>query len=91
LNAFARQFDQQVTVLAINVEEPSRLVQDFAQGENSPLYILMDYDGIVSDHYKVSSFPTTFVLNPAGIIHKVVPGDMTAAEMGALVTFENEP
>ncbi len=84
LEAFVRQADStEVVVLAVNVEEPDAIVADFV-GEASPLLVLLDRDGAVSDLYRVTALPTTFLLDAEGIVRQVLPGPLSAADLERL-------
>jgi len=61
-------------ILAVNVEEPQKTVQDFITENNLGLKVLMDEDGTVASMYGISGYPTTFFINPDGSLYTYIPG-----------------
>ena len=68
--------DQGFFVLAVNSTNQDNLGDaiTFAQIRKLTFPILLDKDGSVSDLYEVRSLPTTFFVDPQGIIQEVVIG-----------------
>jgi alkyl hydroperoxide reductase subunit AhpC len=68
--------DQGFVVLAVNSTHQDNLGDaiTFAQIRKLTFPILLDKDGSVSDLYEVRSLPTTFFVDPQGIIQEVVIG-----------------
>jgi peroxiredoxin len=86
LRAFAADLTAtQVVVLAVNVEETSELIIKFVGTETVSFPILLDSDGQISERYHVSALPTTFLIDPAGLVRQVVPGNMDAAMLRRLI------
>ncbi len=86
LLAFAQQVDPlQVTILAVNSEEDPSLVQSFVGTETLPFPVLLDGDGVVGDTYRVTALPTTFLINPEGVILQVIPGNLDLATFKSLI------
>jgi cytochrome c biogenesis protein CcmG/thiol:disulfide interchange protein DsbE len=65
-----------VEILAINATYQDSLdtVQEFARANNLSLPILLDENGIVAESYQLRSLPTSFFIDPDGIIQEVVIG-----------------
>jgi cytochrome c biogenesis protein CcmG/thiol:disulfide interchange protein DsbE len=63
-------------ILAVNSTQQDRLtdVEDFVAKRNLTFPILLDHDGQVSTLYQVRSLPTSFFVDPDGIIQEVVIG-----------------
>lgn len=68
--------DQGFVVLAVNSTHQDNLGDaiTFAQIRKLTFPILLDKDGLVGDLYEVRSLPTTFFVDPQGIIQEVVVG-----------------
>lgn len=76
-SAYQDYKDQGIEVLAINVEEPTRIVNQFVSEKKLSFPILLDRDGEVLDLYHVQNLPITFLVNQDGVIEKKVFGEMT--------------
>jgi len=63
-------------ILAVNSTQQDRLtdVDEFVAERNLSFPILLDHDGQVSALYQVHSLPTSFFVDPNGIIREVVIG-----------------
>jgi peroxiredoxin len=79
--------DRGFTVLAVDLQESPAAVSAFAQELGLTFPILIDPDGGVFMRYRVTSLPTTFFLDRAGIIQEVtIGGPMTEAFIESQVT-----
>ena len=86
LRAFADSLTTtDVVLLAVNSEETAVVVEEFVGTATLSFPVLLDVDGQVSDRYHVSSLPTTFLIDPAGVVRRVVPGTMDAATLARLI------
>lgn len=92
LVAFAEAASAQgVVVLAVNVEEPGDVIREYVGDEPLPLAVLRDPDSVVSNLYRVTVLPTTFLVDAAGVVRQVVPGDLTMADMESMVASLSSP
>jgi peroxiredoxin len=76
-------------LLAVNVESHARnSIKDFTRQIPLEFPILLDQDHRVSSLYEVSGIPTTFLINPKGVIVKKVVGgrDWDTPEVAATLT-----
>jgi thiol-disulfide isomerase/thioredoxin len=62
------QSDQGVAVLTINKSDDKQALSEYKQKNNYTLPILTD-DGSVTEKFKVSSYPTTYVIANGEIVH----------------------
>jgi thiol-disulfide isomerase/thioredoxin len=86
LRAFAERLTSTaVILLAVDVEETPEVVAEFVGTATLSFPILLDQDGQVSERYRVGALPTTFVIDPGGLVRQVVPGTMDAATLEGLV------
>lgn len=83
LMAFQEKHKDEVTVLAINVKEDQKTIEQYLKKKNLDLTVLMDQDGKIAESYLVSAFPTTFLIDRAGKVIGYIPGMMTAEDMEA--------
>ncbi|MBN1483246.1 MAG: TlpA family protein disulfide reductase [Chloroflexia bacterium] len=72
-------------IIAVNVQEPWEVVQNFVGQEALPFYLLLDHQGRVNSTYGITVLPTTFLLDREGIIRQVVPGEISAESLRILV------
>jgi len=66
-----------VQVLAIDVREPKKVVQDYQDEHGYDLTMILDEDGELADEFFVASFPTTYFVDEEGILLGSVPGMLT--------------
>jgi cytochrome c biogenesis protein CcmG/thiol:disulfide interchange protein DsbE len=66
--------DQGLEVIAVNVQEDPAGTKAFVQELGLDLPVLLDPDGSVSTHYQVTSLPTTYIIDRAGVIREVTVG-----------------
>ena len=64
--------DQDVVVLAINVEEDRDEVAEFMADHGYTLTVLLDADGRVTDAYGVQGIPHTVIVDREGEVHYVL-------------------
>lgn len=67
--------DKNIAILAINVGDEYESIKSFSKNYPMDFTVLMDKNGAVSQSWRVSGFPTTFIINPHGqIAYRVVGG-----------------
>jgi thiol-disulfide isomerase/thioredoxin len=65
--------EDEVVMLAINLGEEPQAVEAFMNDFPIDFPVLIDQQGIYSQHWQVRALPTTFVLNPRGeIVYRVL-------------------
>lgn len=74
--AYAAYSDQGFTVLAVDAayQDNSADMNAFVQSQGLRFPILLDTDGQAARAYQVTAFPSSYFIDPNGIIHKVVIG-----------------
>jgi peroxiredoxin len=65
-------------ILAVSVGERAAFVKSFLDTRGLTLPALLDSDGAVSNIYKIPSYPTTFFINPDGVIKEIKKGRFTS-------------
>lgn len=76
-NAYQEYREKGIQVLAVNVDEPMRIVNQFVSRKQLSFPILLDRQGEVLDLYHVQNLPVTFLVNEDGIIEDKILGQMT--------------
>ena len=64
-------------VLSVSVQEDETAVADFISRHNLNYPFVMDSDGSISQNYSIYTTPTTYFVNPDGVITSILPGLMT--------------
>lgn len=73
-------------ILAVNIgETPAQISTFLIELGVEHLNVLLDHDFSVSDRYKAVLYPTTFVINPAGVIADFHLGEITLADLNRYV------
>jgi peroxiredoxin len=70
-------------ILAIDVEETSQEVLNFADYLGLSFTFLLDTQGDVAKLYRVHAFPTSFFITPEGKISKIYAGTLTEGELNS--------
>lgn len=60
-------------ILAVNVQESSKTIQDFLTEKDFSLNVLLDKDGAIASTYGIPGLPTTFFINPDGSLYTYIP------------------
>ena len=76
-SAYQDYRQQGVNVLAVNVEEPMRIVNPFVLQQDITFPVLLDRHGEVFADYGGLNLPITFFINGKGEIVESVSGEMT--------------
>ena len=61
-------------VLSISVQENITVVNDFVARHGLSYPFLLDTDGAISRNYNIFTTPTTYFVNPNGVIASILPG-----------------
>lgn len=80
------QNSDDLAVLGVNFQEGLTNVKPFVEKEGLTFPVLLDEKGQVAAMYRTRSLPTSFFLNPDGIITAVHIGPMTANDVDNYVT-----
>lgn len=76
---FYEQNHPDVVMLGINQRESTSTVINFVEEFGMTYPVLLDENGSVYDTYQVFGLPTTWFVNPDGVLVSVAPGGITAA------------
>jgi len=78
---FEKFKDQGLVVLAVDFDEPSDIVSDFRDEFGLTFEILLDPGAEVQQLYRNRAYPTTFFIDPNGVIQVQHFGPMTEDQM----------
>jgi peroxiredoxin len=76
-------------MVAINLQESASQVTQFFKDFNLTFKALLDSDGAVGAHFRITAIPTTFILDKEGIIIGKVMGPREWGEPKAFALFEH--
>jgi peroxiredoxin len=78
---FEKFRDQGLVVLAVDFDEPGEIVADFRDEFGLTFEILLDPGAEVQKLYRNRSYPTTFFIDPDGVIQAQHFGPMTEGQL----------
>ena len=81
--------NKEFEMVAVNLQEPVSQVKQFFKDYKLTFTTLLDSDGEVGAHYRITSIPTTFILNKQGIIIGKVTGPRKWEGKKAFALFEH--
>lgn len=64
-------------ILAVNIGESNFAVQKYVDRKSLGFPVLIDNNKSVMETYNINPLPTTLLINPEGIIEKVITGEMS--------------
>jgi peroxiredoxin len=74
--AYEEHRDQELAVLAVDVQESRDLVRRFGDRMGLTFNLLLDSEGAVADEYRVVTMPTSYFVSRQGVIHALAVGAM---------------
>lgn len=77
--------NEDLVVLAVDVQEESSLVEDYIDKGGYTFDVVLDADGAVARTYLVTGFPTSYFIDPDGILIGGVPGMLTYDQMNQIL------
>ena len=81
--------NKEFEMVAVNLQEPVSQVKQFFKDYKLTFTTLLDSDGEVGAHFRITSIPTTFILNKQGIIIGKVTGPRKWEDKKAFALFEH--
>jgi thiol-disulfide isomerase/thioredoxin len=82
--------NEDLVVLAVNVMEEKKNVQDYIEKGGYDFDVVLDSDGAVTGTYLVSGFPTSYFIDKGGILLGGVPSMLTYDQMNELLNSIRE-
>lgn len=80
--------DENVAILSVNVTSQERNAKDvehYVDSRGLSFPVVLDEAGAVRERYRVTAYPTTFILDPAGIIRKQHVGAISYDSMRKVI------
>lgn len=74
--AYQRYREGGLEILAINLQENPEAVASFAREFGMEFPVLLDRDGEVAEAYRLIGLPTTFFIDPQGVVRSVFLGQL---------------
>lgn len=81
--------NKEFEMVAVNLQEPVSQVKQFFKDYKLSFTALLDSDGEVGAHFRITAIPTTFILNRQGIIIGKVTGPRKWDGKKAFALFEH--
>ena len=78
--AYEQLPEDKVAILAVNVGERPETVAAFMEKHGFTLPVLLDPGGVIADGYRAYQFPTTVIIDGAGIIREYKIGPLSSVE-----------
>ncbi len=77
--------NEDLVVLAVDVMEDKNTVEKYIKDGGYTFDVVLDEDGNISQTYLVSGYPTSYFIDPEGILLGGVPGMMTYEQMNQVL------
>ena len=81
--------NKEFEMVAVNLQEPVAQVKQFFKDYTLTFTALLDSDGEVGAHFRITAIPTTFILNKQGLIIGKVTGPRNWDGKKAFALFEH--
>lgn len=88
LEQIHQQFGRQVTILGVDVADPSSRADAYARHLGVTYPLAADHSGAVAAAYDVGALPVTFVIGPHGTVEGVHQGALTDAQLSAVLQLD---
>jgi len=72
--------DSGLIVLGVNLDESTVTINNFIRGMNLTFPILLDKN-VVRKQYGVYNYPTTFFIDPKGVVREIIIGEMNEGSL----------
>ncbi len=76
-----QQFGPDLVVLAVNIDEPADQVQSFVDELGLNFNILLDTGSKIQNQYRVTAFPTTYLVDRKGVVKAQHIGTLTRSQL----------
>ena len=81
--AYPKLVAQGIELYAVNVEEPTKLVNRYLTKFDVRFPVLLDREGTLKDHYEILTLPTTLFIQDGKVVH-TAKGELTEAQIEEL-------
>lgn len=79
----SEEYAGQLVVLGVNDSEPARVVRDFIEQYEITFPILLDPVGRATGLYLINAYPTTYFIDPNGVVRGVQIGILSESSLAA--------
>ena len=76
LQKTAKKFDNNLTVFAVNFDEPEETVIKYVRQNSIDIPVVLDESGAMANSYGVHAFPVTFFIDKGGILRSTHIGQL---------------
>lgn len=82
---FAKKYKtEKVALVAVNLQEDSKQVKEFAKNAGMNFPVPLDPDGKTAEDYRIYAIPTTFFIDGSGTIRERVEGSLTFSRLESI-------
>jgi len=81
LQKYYEKYAGEIEILAVNADEPPKIVQEFIEDIGASFPVLLDPGAAIQDLYRIRGYPTTFFLDTKGIIRAQHIGMLSEAQI----------
>jgi peroxiredoxin len=85
-----QETNTELVILDVDIKEPEALVREYAKQMRVGFPVLLDMNGEIKGLYQVSGYPTTFVIDPEGIIRFKLMGEIAEEGLTKALNFVGE-
>lgn len=91
LNGFYEKYKDKVEVIGVDLQEKESAVQDFVASRNISFPIALDPSGQASNAFGIQYTNTHFLIDMDGNLVRTIPGDISEADIMALINQAGAP
>jgi peroxiredoxin len=84
LERLEKEYSDIMVQLAINIQEPKEMIEDYVQSQGIHSRVLMDQEGTVSMAYGAVAIPTQVLIDRDGVVRYIQEGFSPAAGFSQL-------
>jgi thiol-disulfide isomerase/thioredoxin len=83
---FYQANQDKVVLIGLNIGENEAAVFSYQQDFGVPYPLVLDLDGTIAEHFRPQGLPTTWFIDPQGIVQTIHVGPLTAELMEQITT-----
>ena len=84
LERLEKEYSDIMVQLAINIQEPKDMIEDYVQNQGIHSLVLMDQEGSVSQSYGAVAIPTQVLIDREGVVRYIQEGFSPATGLSRL-------
>jgi thiol-disulfide isomerase/thioredoxin len=85
LENLQKEYPNDMTLLAVNLQEPRDAVRDFVREQNIHSRVVLDESGTVGETYGAGAIPMQVLIDRQGIVRYVIVGVKSASELRKMI------